>query len=712
MRYKAFISYSHSDERWGTRLHKRLETFRIPKRLIGQITEKGPVPSTLRPIFRDKVELSAGANLSEALQKRLKDSEFLIVLCSPNAAKSFWVNAEILYFKQHNNPDNIFAFIIDGEPYSDRLDQECFPEALRYNLGADGKLTGTRADPLAADARSEAGGTRTALLKLVSGMIGLGFDDLVRRDLQRARRRVTGITVSAISGMVAMGALTGIAMDARGEAEARKNDAEGLIEFMLTDLRDKLEPVGRLDVLDAVGQKASDYYDSFDAKGLDPDSIGRRATANHLLGDIQLRMGNINEAKSYFEPIFETTKQQYEADLNNPDRIYEHIQSVYWMAQPASRAKQLDAHLDYQETYLELAQKLYELEGDSDRAIQEMAYGLSNVGNALSNLNRLDLAEENLTKSIPFYEKIVDRTNSIKSQSELASRYNDLSGIAGQRGLWEEALNLSKNGLTILESLNNDYPENFIIKLDLSRAQYAFAQNLKMTNRFDEAEPILISLIKSIDETLRLEPHHDGLKRRRLRALRSLIDLYRKTNASQQIIDKYTITYSETLRTEQEQRTGQAFDLDWDFTKPLARIRDQMRSDLSSKNFDSARTLLSDYEDLLFLIKDRPGFEESYYSTHIFYLISKMYLNEDFETLKSLKKLPQDELYKKYVESQTVIITLMEKHFCAQGFPCENSSKLKKKDLESPVFQFFQNKYPKSAQDIRNQTLSMGEIYE
>ena len=145
-----------------------------------------------------------------------------------------------------------------------------------------------------------------------------------------------------------MGSLTWIAIDARGEAEQRRADAEGLIKFMLTDLRDRLEPVGRLDVLDAVGQQASDYYDGYEESLDDPDALGRRAETLHLLGDIQLRRGNIAAAKSYFDPAFEITRSQLKNDPKNPQRIYEHAQSVYWMSPAYRRQGDYETNLRYQ----------------------------------------------------------------------------------------------------------------------------------------------------------------------------------------------------------------------------------------------------------------------------------------------------------------------------------------------------------------------------
>jgi hypothetical protein len=94
-KYRAFISYSHSDERWAKWLHKALETYSVPKRLVGTETAYGPVPARLAPVFRDRDELATATNLGETLTRALEQSAFQIVICSPAAAKSRWVGEEI-----------------------------------------------------------------------------------------------------------------------------------------------------------------------------------------------------------------------------------------------------------------------------------------------------------------------------------------------------------------------------------------------------------------------------------------------------------------------------------------------------------------------------------------------------------------------------------------------------------------------------------------
>ena len=91
-KYRAFISYSHSDESWARWLHKSLETYRVPKHLVGTETPFGPVPERFAPVFRDRDELATATNLGETLLKALEQSAFQIVICCSRAGSSMPVN--------------------------------------------------------------------------------------------------------------------------------------------------------------------------------------------------------------------------------------------------------------------------------------------------------------------------------------------------------------------------------------------------------------------------------------------------------------------------------------------------------------------------------------------------------------------------------------------------------------------------------------------
>lgn len=233
-KYRAFLSYSHSDAKWADRLHHSLETYRVPKHLIGQQTPRGPIPKRLTPIFRDRDELPSATDLGEIINQALADSACLIVICSPDSARSRWVNEEILAFKRLGGDDRIFSYVVGGEPnasiHPDQALEECFPEALRFKLGHDGILSDEPAEPIAADARQGKDGPDNARLKLISGMLGIGFDDLRQREQHRHFRRMAAITAASLVGMVIAAGLATLAWLARAEAVRQEARAEAEAE--------------------------------------------------------------------------------------------------------------------------------------------------------------------------------------------------------------------------------------------------------------------------------------------------------------------------------------------------------------------------------------------------------------------------------------------------------------------------------------------------
>lgn len=107
MRYSAFISYNHRDKRIAAWLHRAIETYRIPKRLRGRQTRLGILEARLPPVFRDREELAASSDLSQSIREALAVSGCLIVVCSPDSARSQWVNEEVRNFTALGRRDQI-----------------------------------------------------------------------------------------------------------------------------------------------------------------------------------------------------------------------------------------------------------------------------------------------------------------------------------------------------------------------------------------------------------------------------------------------------------------------------------------------------------------------------------------------------------------------------------------------------------------------------
>ena len=188
-KYFAFISYSSKDAVWGRYLQKKLERYRLPARLAAK---RRDAPTRAYPIFRDETDLS-GFKVRDALERELEESRFLIVICSPKSAQSSWVNDEIRFFIDRGWENRILPFIVDGIPYSGDPDTECFPPALH---------TMTE-DPLGVDVTAL--GKRKAFLRLVSALLDVKYDELLRRDSARRIRKGMALGLLGVLTASALG---------------------------------------------------------------------------------------------------------------------------------------------------------------------------------------------------------------------------------------------------------------------------------------------------------------------------------------------------------------------------------------------------------------------------------------------------------------------------------------------------------------------------
>ncbi|MCB9828390.1 MAG: toll/interleukin-1 receptor domain-containing protein [Planctomycetes bacterium] len=208
MRYWAFLSYSSQDGAACRRLQRAIERYRIPRRLVGTPGRAGPVPRRVFPVFRDRDELPLSADIGSSVRDALRASRCLIVLGSPRSATSRWVNEEVRSFKALGRQDRVLAVILDGEPNASdvvgREHLECFAPALRHEVDAEGRIVAARAEPIAGDLRRGGDGFRRTVLKAVAGSVGLGLDELVRRDVRRRRARAALLGVLAL-GLIAAG---------------------------------------------------------------------------------------------------------------------------------------------------------------------------------------------------------------------------------------------------------------------------------------------------------------------------------------------------------------------------------------------------------------------------------------------------------------------------------------------------------------------------
>ncbi len=506
--YYAFLSYSHKDQELADWLHRELEQFRVPRSLAGHLTSNGVIPKRLKPVFRDRHELAASDDLGEEIREALASSRFLVVLCSPAAAKSRWTNAEIETFKR-NHPDGcVLAAIVSGEPFASdlpgRADEECFPPALTQKYDRRGRPTGKRTEPLAADLRDAGDGRRTGFLKLVAGMLGVGLDDLVQRETTHRHRRLAWITAASIAGMLVASALTVTAFQARDAARDQRREAEGLVAFMVGDLRAKLEPIGRLDALDGVGSRVLDYYKRQDTSELSDAALLQRSRALNLMAEVAYLRGNLEEADGLYRQAMAGTAEAVRRSPEDPKRLFDHAQNVFWLGELARFRGQAGRAVSAYREYKRLADQLVAIEPDNLRWRWEGLFGVENIGIVLYN-------ERHFVEAARQFDSVVGPMQNLSAldpanmtyQKELSTALAWSADAQRAQGRLEPAIVLRERQISLLDRAIANGAADVDFGAQLIPAHRALG--ILLTSR-GQAQRGLDELRAAVDEADRLIP--------------------------------------------------------------------------------------------------------------------------------------------------------------------------------------------------------------
>jgi tetratricopeptide (TPR) repeat protein len=442
-RYKAFISYSHADARWAQWIHRALERYRVPARLLA---EHGLASNRLHPIFRDRDELSTSSSLSGVIQDALEASENLIVVCSPAAAKSRWVNEEIKAFKARGRGDRIFCLIVDGDAST------WLPPALVDD------------EPLGADARPQADGKQDAKLKIIAGLLGIPFGDLKDRE---QRRRARLFATAAAASIVLAGVMTALAISAvLAEREAERNralaaqaleDSEAVAAFLSTMLAEvDPEAMGKTIVADIVAQSGGAPL---------PAGVNGTNTATLVLDQHLLKKAT------------EAVQVQFVAQPTINARLDESIGASYHAIGLYAQAIERHAH----------AAALYRSAfGPADRRTLEAS---GNLAMAYFYGGRLDEAvaayEGALAASREALGPASEQTLSL--MNGLAMTYVDLGRLVEARALLEEAAPLAEQALGVEDPNTLDVKNNLgwtlYVMGDHQAAEKIIAPNLEIQRR-------------------------------------------------------------------------------------------------------------------------------------------------------------------------------------------------------------------------------------
>lgn len=279
-KYAAFISYSHGN--YG------VEAARALRDSLERFKDGSGKVQSIGQVFLDDGELSAHVSFSEDIRYALKNSEWLIVLCSNDAKKSEWVDAEIRTFLEYHDKSHILAVLLSGEP------EDVYNDALLENGLDEDHL-------LAADARAD--GSIKSIIKAIRGdvtlrlaapIMGVSYAMLKQRQKEfELKRRFRIISICLIFLCIFMGfALLKTSQLNREHEEALKNQAEVITSEAKQSMEEN-NPIETLnlgvsacDIMGEIGKISPDAINTMSRTMrlyITPDKAEGMATASDML---------------------------------------------------------------------------------------------------------------------------------------------------------------------------------------------------------------------------------------------------------------------------------------------------------------------------------------------------------------------------------------------------------------------------------------------
>lgn len=499
MRYRAFLSYSHVDAAHARWLMRRLESYRVPTRLVGTPGRDGPIPARLGVVFRDRDELPTAGDLSTTIKEALHESAALVVICSPAAAQSKWVDAEVRAFLETGRADRVFCFIVDGE--GDGGEEPCFPAATIQ----DGRI------PLAADARPQGDGRDRAFLKLVAGLLGVGYDTLVQREQQRRHRRLALVAAASVAGMAITSTLAITAHVARNDAQRRQEQAEDLLGFMMGDLRKKLTTVGRLDLMRTVDDKATTYFAKLDPRDLSDTALEEQARSLTGIGQIRLDEGNHAAAMRAFREAHDRSIALYERDPSKGQRLFDRAQAEYWIGFVAWQQGKYDEAERWLTQYRDSALQLSAMDRSNFDWQKEVAYGYHNLAVLDESRDRVAKAEAAMTKELELFRRWVqERPQDTMTRFEMATVVSWLGSTALAQGRLREAEARFKDLLATVDELRRVEPKNANWRQEWVTAQLLLADAQSQLGHVAEGRLATEAANKEVDALVAQDPTNFG----------------------------------------------------------------------------------------------------------------------------------------------------------------------------------------------------------
>jgi len=285
----------------------------------------------------------------------------------------------------------------------------------------------------------------------------------IQRIIDRPKRRIR-IAAAALAIALLLAGATKYAFDvttARNEAQRRRGQAEGLVRFMVGDLRAKLEPLGRLDVLDDAASRALAYFASLRPEEMTGQDLNDNALALAQLGQARDKEGKLPQAIELFRQSVrfgdaavarDPAREEWQLTLSN---------AYFGLGDALRRKGDARGTLENFQSYFAVSQRLAQRHPNDPKYQAEVSYAHGNIGAAYELAGDLPraLAEYRITYDLD-RDRLRRAPDNEQWQADLANSANRLGVILQGRGDFTGARNAFDEDLQMRRRLLQKAPDD------------------------------------------------------------------------------------------------------------------------------------------------------------------------------------------------------------------------------------------------------------
>jgi serine/threonine-protein kinase len=350
------------------------------------------------------------------------------------------------------------------------------------------------------------------------------------RDKPRRRLRRVAIAAVLLLAVLAAAKYTidlrrerSVAVTAREEADRRRGQAEDLISFMLGDLRARLEPVGRLDLLDAVGRQASTYFAAVPESVLSNEELFRRSQALRQIGEVRTAQGSLAAAHDAFEGALRLSKDLTSRDPGNGRWQMGLAATYFWLGSVEFYRGNYDAAREPLERYLETSRLLVRQEPGNAEYRLELAYAHSNLGSLQEATGHLEEALVSFRATLAIKAALAEADPSnTDAQIELGHTHNAIGAVLEKAGDLSGAANAYRADRTIKAQVVARDPANALWRNHLVVSHILLGGALDGLGELSNARVELEAARRLADELVAQDPQNTDWRRGAATARRQL----------------------------------------------------------------------------------------------------------------------------------------------------------------------------------------------